>query len=179
MKSSDKFMSALFDLAKNSSMHAINPDDEEEFIIDDKVAIEMTPISGKDNYIHFISIRALHPGKNHGSVAIKKIFKLVDDNNIILLGKVMPYHTQDITKENLRKWYRKFDCRPLDPSNEDGLWIRTPRNNKNNVIITLDPLTKFKIERGFSEADFIDRIQLVKYLAISMLVVLSVYLFKK
>ena len=178
MKSSAKFMMDLFLLAKQSSKYAINPDDDEEFIIDDKVAVEMSPISENDNYVHFVSIRALHPGKKHGSAAMKKVFQLVDNNNIILIGRIIPYHTQDVTKEDLRKWYIKFGCRPLDPSNEDGLWVRNPKNQKHEVI-SVDPLTKFKIERGFSDADFGDRLRFIKVISIVVMLVLSVYLFKK
>ena len=170
-------MSDLYLLAKQTSQHAINPDDDEEYIVDDRVAVEMSPIPNKDNYIHFISIRALQPGKKHGSIAMKKVFQLVDDNNIILLGRIIPYHTQDVTKDELRKWYIKFGCKPHDPNNEDGIWFRNPKNRQ-NTNISLDPLTKFKIEKGFSDADYTDRVSVLKIISLVVLV-LSVYLLKK
>jgi len=178
MKASNKFMSDLYSLAKQTSQYAINPDDDEEFIIDDRVAVEMAPIPGKDNYIHFVSIRALQPGKKHGSIAMKKVFQLVDDNNIVLVGRIIPYHTQDVTKEELRKWYIKFGAKPHDPANEDGLWFRNPKNSQNKAPLSLDPLTKFKIERGFSNADFTDRVRFLKIISLSALA-LSVYFIKK
>lgn len=169
-------MSDLYTLAKQTSKFPINPDDSEEFIIDDRVALEMTPIDGKDDYIHFISIRALQPGKKHGSIAMKKIIKLVDDNNITLLGKIIPYHTQDISKSDLRKWYIKFGCKPLDPSNKNGIWIRPAKNQIPTVDI--DPITKFKIEKGLSNIDYIDRIRCIKIASITIIAVLLVYLLR-
>jgi hypothetical protein len=177
MNSSAKFMSELHSLAEQSSKFAINPDDLEEFIIDDKVAIEMSAIPGKDNYVHFVSIRALQSGKKHGSVAMKKVFQLVDDNNIILLGRILPYHTKDVSKDDLRKWYIKFSCKPMNPSNEDGLWVRFPNENK-SLAISIDPLTKFKIEKGFSDADFSDRVKFVKFISLAIAIVLSVCLLR-
>jgi hypothetical protein len=170
-------MSDLYLLAEQSSKFAINPDDIEEFIIDNKVAIEMSPIPGKDNYVHFVSIRALQPGKKHGSMAMKKVFQLVDENNIILLGRILPYHTKDVSKEALRSWYIKFGAKPINPSDEDGLWVRYPNKNK-SLTISIDPLTKFKIERGFSDTDFNDRVRLVKFVSLVIVAVLSVYLLR-
>lgn len=159
---SKKFIRDLYALAKRNSVYPINPDDSEEYIIDDRVAVEMAPIAGKDNYIHFVSIRALTPGNRHGSVAMKKIFDLVDKNNIILLGRILPYHTQDISKDKLRAWYLKFGCKPVDPQNEDGLWVRYPPGSS-EVPIEIDTLTEYKIIKGFSETDFSDRVNFIKY----------------
>jgi hypothetical protein len=155
MTPADKFIADLLRLANSTSKFGINPDDEEEYIIDDAVAIEMHPVSDNPSYIHFISVRALDPSKGHGSRAMKKVMDLIDKNAITLLGKIIPYHTQDLSKEKLRSWYRKMDCHPLDPANEEGLWVRAPGGGHTNIKI--GPITTYKILNGYSEDDYLGR----------------------
>ena len=159
---SENFIKDLYSLSKRTSRFPINPDDTEEYIIDDRVAVEMVPIPGKVNYIHFVSIRSLSPGNKHGTAAMKKIFDLADKNQVILLGKILPYHTHNMPKEKLRSWYIKFGCKPMDIKNEDGLWVRYPQGSIEQPI-KIDKITEYKILKGLSNTDFNDRVSFTKH----------------
>jgi len=141
----------LHELAEKTSRFAINPDDDEEFIINDLVAIEMAPIT--DNWIHFISIRSLNPGKGSGSDAMASVMKLVDERKVNLIGKVIPYDTKVLSKEKLRSWYLKFGCRPMKSNDPDGLWIRIVNPLIVHEIKELDKETTKKINKGLSDYD--------------------------
>lgn len=165
-------MAELASMAHSSSRFGVNPDDDEEFIIDNAVAIEMHPLPDNPFYIHFISIRAVDPKNGHGSKAMNKVMKLVDKNQITLVGRIIPYHTQDLSKEQLRKWYKKVGCHPVDASNEDGLWVRAPYGKK--VIPTLGFSSKYKVLNGLSETEHKERIW-----CLAVLLVLGLIFFYK
>jgi len=167
MKPAPKFMKDLFSLAKTTSQFSINPDDDEELVVDDCIAVEMEPID--DNWVHFLSIRALDPGKGTGTAAMKKIFQLVDDSKVNLIGKVRPYDSGHLGKESLRKWYRKFGCHPLHENNPDGIWVRV----LNSSAVDLDSATKFRIHQGLSGEDLQERFNFYKIIAIGVIVVLA------
>jgi len=166
-------MTELLELAQATSQFGINPDDEEELIIDDSVALEMRPLSEADNYIHFISVRALNPGKKQGSTAMSKVLHLVDKNKITLVGRIIPYHTKILSKENLRMWYRKMGCTPADPSDEDGLWVRAPGGGHEDINI--GSIAKYKVLNGLSDDDYLER----KTLFGALLTISLIFLFIK
>jgi len=144
-------MDKLYHLAKMSSRFAINPDDDEEFIINDSVAVEMVPITS--NWVHFISIRALRPGEGSGSDAIKSVMGLADEVNINLIGKIIPYDTKVASKEKLRSWYRKYKCKPISETDPDGLWARVANPITISEIQSLDQKSLNKIHKGLSDYD--------------------------
>lgn len=150
-KSSRQFIDDLHELAKNTSKFAINPDDDEEYIINDSVALEMTPLT--DHWVHFISIRALNPGKGSGSAAMASVMKLVDKRKINLIGKIIPYDTKVISKEKLRSWYLKFGCKPANPRNPDGIWVRIANPKTMTEIKLIDKKVFGKINKGLSDFD--------------------------
>ena len=152
------FLGDLHDLARRTSIHPINPDDEEEYIINNNVALEMVEVPTRPDIIHFVSIRALDPAKGHGTGAMKKIFDLVDKNEVILVGKIMPYHTKDMPVKPLRDWYRKHGCRPVDPTREDDLWYRS----KKSTDLNLDAQTLYKIRQGLSNEDYKEKLKFNK-----------------
>ncbi len=160
-------MDELLQLANATSLFGVNPDDSEEFIIDDSVAVEMHPLAEDPNYIHFVSIRALNPEKGHGSKAMKKVLELASKNNITLIGRVIPYHTKNMSKEKLCRWYKKLGCEPVDPNNEDGLWVRAPYGGRTPIKIGL--LTKIRILNGYSEEDFLGRKLLLYIMGIGLM----------
>ena len=67
------YISDLCTLAAKTSKRAINPKDDDEIILYDKCATEMEPIPGLPGWVHFISIRALKPGRGWGTLGLKAI----------------------------------------------------------------------------------------------------------
>lgn len=155
MVPAEKFIEELLLLANSNSEFGINPDDKEEYIIDNSVAIEMHPLYDHPNYIHFISIRSLKPGKGKASSAMKKVLNIADKNKVILIGKIIPYHNKLMTKDSLKKWYRKMGCIPYNPNNEDGIWVRAPGGGKANIDISL--FSKIKVLNGLNESDYLGK----------------------
>lgn len=144
-------MDDLHELAEKTSRFAINPDDDEEYIINDLVAVEMVPLT--DHWVHFISIRALDPGKGSGSMAMVSVLKLVNKRKINLIGKIIPYDTRIVSKEKLRSWYSRFGCKPVNSKNPDGIWIRVINPKEMNEIEKVDKKTFAKIDKGLSDFD--------------------------
>jgi hypothetical protein len=172
---SKKFLASLLELAGNTSRSAINPDDQEEMIIDDSVALEMEPIDNE--WVHFLAIRALNPGSGQGSSAMKKVMRLVDNNEVYLVGKIRPYDTKIASKEQLRKWYLKFGCKPLDPNNEDGLWIRIPKDKPYKEPV-LSPVWDHRINRGYSLSDYEEASRIRYFFMVVVGLFVMNYLFK-
>ena len=150
-KASKQFMKDLGELAEKTSRFGINPDDDEEYIINDLVAVEMVPVT--DHWVHFISIRALDPGKGSGSKAMASVISLVDKRRINLIGKIIPYDTKVVSKKKLRAWYSKFGCKPVNSKNPDGIWIRVANPEKMNEIKSIDKKIFSKIDKGLSDFD--------------------------
>jgi len=161
-----KFMDDLYSLASSSSRLGINPRDDEEFIINNSVALEMKPLPKIDNWVHFISIRALEPGKGDGSRAMNKIIKLVDKNRIFLIGRINPYDTKIATKKDLQDWYLKYRCKPLDEL--DGIWIRSPEGVEFSSLPPMDSITKRKIREGLSDYDYAEKIFIKRIIVYSI-----------
>lgn len=149
-------MLGLGELARSTSQFAINPEDDEEFIINDAVAIDMRPLPDREDYVHFISVRAVNPGKGAGSAAMAKVMDLVDKCGITLVGKIIPYHTKDMDAKTLRNWYRKMGCHPADPNNEEGLWVRGPGGTIANV--NLGAYSRYKVLNGLSNEESRERL---------------------
>jgi hypothetical protein len=169
MKPSLKFMHGLESLARNTSKFAINPEDNEEYIINDAVAIDMRPLSDREDYIHFVSVRSVNPGNGAGSAAMKEVMNLVDRCGVTLVGKIIPYHTKDMDTKTLRNWYRKLGCHPANSNNEDGLWVRGPGGTK--VDVNLGYFSRYRVLNGLSNEESRERILFyVIVLAISIMI---------
>ncbi len=166
-------MLELLQLANSTSDFGVNPDDNEEYIIEDAVAVEAHPLPENPNYVHFISIRSLAPSKGYGSRAMGKVMELADNNSIILVGRIIPYHTQNLSKRKLRDWYRKMGCRPSNPRDEDGLWVRAPGGG--HININIGKVSKFKVLNGLSEQEFSER----KYFFVTLFAVGLLFFLKK
>lgn len=149
--SSVTFLHKLHELAARTSATPINPEDNEEYIVDDCVAFEMEALSDPQ-WIHFVSIRAVNAGKGDGSKALKKVMNLADSCGVYLIGKVIPYNTKDMPKDKLQAWYRKHGCKPFNENNPDGLWFRVPDGSKfRNPRLSLKD--RIKVHKGFSGDD--------------------------
>jgi len=151
MTKAQAYMRNLIQLAHDTSKWGVNPDDVEELVIGDVVALEMEPIS--DDWVHFLSIRAFKPGNGAGSDAMKQVLQLADQLEVYLVGKIRPYDTKAVNKEDLYRWYSKFGSKPLDPSNPDGLWIRIPKGMPHKEP-KLDKKILYRIEKGYSLDDY-------------------------
>ena len=148
---SQQFLDSLMAYASKTSKYAINPDDNEEIILNDTVAVEMVPVT--PNWVHFLSIRALRPQQGDGTVALNKIMKIADDTKINFIGKIRSYDTKAMSKHQLRKWYRKIGGHPLDRTNPDGFWVRIRNETARDEILSLDKEQLKKIDEGLSDYD--------------------------
>lgn len=170
MTKTQVFMKQLLDLAKRTSRWGVNPDDEEELIIGDAVAMEMEPVDSI--WIHFLAIRALDPGGGKGSLVMQQVMKLVDSCGVYLVGKIRPYDTKKVSVKKLRKWYRKFGCKPLNSKNVDGLWIRIPKNRP-YMRPNLTKIMRYRINRGYSFDDYTTMQKRDSILTIAILLLLG------
>ena len=163
-------MHGLEELAHHTSRFAINPEDDEEFIINDAVAIDLRPLPDKEDYIHFVSVRAVNPGNGAGTAAMSRVMDLVDKCGITLVGKIIPYHTKNMDTRSLRNWYRKMGCHPANPNDEDGLWVRGPGGTK--VDVKLGPFSRYKVLNGLSNDESRERLL---FYAIAIVIGIMIY----
>jgi len=152
MQPADRFIKDVLDLAKKTSKSSINPDDTEEIILNNNVATELVPLT--ETWVHFISIRAIKPGRGHGTQALKQILALADRNKVNLIGKIIPYDTKSLSVQKLQAWYKQFKCRPLNPQKVEDLWVRITNPQKQFELLQLSKKDFKKIHNGMSNYDF-------------------------
>jgi hypothetical protein len=169
-----KFMVELYLLANSSSKYGINPGDDEEYVINDSVALEMKPLPKTAKWVHFISIRAFNPGKGEGNKAMTEIMKLADKSEVFLIGKINPYDTKVASKKRLQNWYSKYGCQPFDDI--DGIWVRPPRGKKVENLPLMDSITRKKINEGLSDYDYAEK-RFTKYIfVVSFMLLLILFI---
>jgi hypothetical protein len=94
MTPAESYIADLFKLAAETSRYPMNPRDDDEIILYDRCATEMEPIPGLPNWVHFISIRALKPGRGWGTLGLKAITELADKHQVVLFGKASPFNNR-------------------------------------------------------------------------------------
>lgn len=94
----ETFMSEFHDLTEP------NPFDNRERVWNDLVAFDVKPFSGS---VRLSNIRALSPGKGHGTLGLLWLTALADKNDASIIGTAEPTLSNCLSRTALKKWYRR------------------------------------------------------------------------
>jgi hypothetical protein len=154
---SARFLDDVYKWADRTSEIPYNPK-EEEFILYGTIFLELEAVPGKDDWIHFVNIKSAAPGQGVGNQVLAELLTMLDAHKLVLVGKPKPMGTKITPAKQLRKWYRKFGCKPINPDNENGVWIRPPRGIcADQIDVSMNPQAHAMVVQGLGTYEYSKR----------------------